>query len=87
VIVVVRRLHLTPRGVVTDDEELAKEVEAFLRDRGIDARTEQDGQWYRVLVYGIKGGDLLILVREFAKQKLDVEVWLFMSRVYPSQNE
>lgn len=83
----VRRLHLTPRGVATEDGELAKEVEDFLRSRGIETRMEKDGQWYRVIVYGVRGGDLLLLIREFAKQHLDIEVWLFMARVYPSQND
>jgi len=80
---VARAIHLTPRGVVTDDPALFEELKKYLRSKGVKFKELKDERWYKCYVSGITGGDLLRLTRLFAEQVGNTEVWLFMSRVYP----
>lgn len=82
-----KAIHLTPRGVVTDDFELFKELKSFFEELGIKYTEHYDGIWYKCYVSGIKGGDLIVLMRLFAERVGGVDVWLLMSKIYSSTNK
>jgi len=80
-----RAIHLTPRGVVTDDTELFERVKEYLGKTGVKYVEQHDGVWHKCYVSDIRGGDLVILMKNFAEQVGDVDVWLFMSKIYSSK--
>ncbi len=75
-------IHLVPRGIVTKDKALADEIYEYLKGVGVEVERYSEPDWEKVYVRGLSGAEVLQLLKAKYGGRNDLEVYLFMSRVY-----
>jgi len=74
-------IHLVPRGVVTDDIEVADLLYKTFSEMGIPCQRLRDDEWEKVYVREITGVEIIAILKQLFKGRDDIKVYAYFSRV------